>query len=404
MADKTIGELPGVTSLDSDSLFVAQQQGVASKVTGAQLTRFANVETAAQVAAAQAAAEGAAASETAAETAKNGAETAQTAIENMTVEAETLAAGAQATVQKIVTSGQPIKLLFGLPTGPTGPAGGVNSFNGRTGAVMPAAGDYTAAMVGAARAWDSTQLLGNAPMKSLSSPGWYRICTAIDGSGAGLFHISHSYNSGGPSDLLVYANFSKYGTALSVISSRYYQNVFPIDDLRITKEDTSNILHLDIHYAISVMNSVGLDAWVTSAQGNFSPKITLHSMAPVDDAPAGETVLITAEWISPPMLLGVEYRTVERWDGSPVYVKCVNCGQMADGAEIEHGIENINFVIRYEGVKSGIAMPQIYNHSLTDVWTAYIAYVNRTKIGLAAGTSAANGHTYVTIWYTKTGE
>lgn len=152
MADKTIGELPGVTSLDSGSLFVAQQQGAASKVTGAQLIQFANVETAAQVSAAQAAAQEAAASETAAETAKNGAETAQTAIENMTVEAETLAAGAQATVQKIVTSGQPIKLLFGLPTGPTGPAGGVDSFNGRTGAVIPQTGDYTAEMVGAALA------------------------------------------------------------------------------------------------------------------------------------------------------------------------------------------------------------------------------------------------------------
>lgn len=33
--------------------------------------------------------------------------------------------------------------------GPVGPAGGVNSFNGRTGAVMPATGDYTAEMVGA---------------------------------------------------------------------------------------------------------------------------------------------------------------------------------------------------------------------------------------------------------------
>ena len=43
MADKTIGELPAVTSLDGDSLFVAQQQGVASKITGAQLTEFANV-------------------------------------------------------------------------------------------------------------------------------------------------------------------------------------------------------------------------------------------------------------------------------------------------------------------------------------------------------------------------
>lgn len=404
MADRTIGELPGVTSLDSDSLFVAQQQGVASKVTGAQLTQFANVETAAQVAAAQAAAQGAAASETAAETAKNGAETAQTAIENMTVEAETLAAGAQATVQKIVTSGQPIKLLFGLPTGPTGPAGGVNTFNNRTGAVMPAAGDYTAAMVGAAQAWDSTKLLGNTPAKSLSSPGWYRICTKTGDSGAGLFHISHSYSSGGPSDLLVYANFAQYGTELSVISSGYYRNVFPIDDLRMTKVDTSNTYHLDIHYAISGTNVVGLDAWVTSAYDNFSPKITLQSMAPVDDAPAGETVLITAEWISPPMSIGVEYRTVERWNGSPVYVQCVNCGQMADGAEVEHGIENINYVIRYEGMRSGVAMPQIYNHSLTDDWTNYIAYVNRTKICLAAGTSAVGGNTNVTIWYTKTGE
>ena len=280
----------------------------------------------------------------------------------------------------------------------------VSSFNGRTGAVMPAAGDYTAAMVGAAPAWVSTQLLGDAPFGNISSPGWYRICTATGLSGAGLFHISHSYSSGGPSDLLVYANFSKYGTALSVISSRYYQNVFPIDDLRITKEDTSNTFHLDIHYAISVMNSVGLDAWVTSAHGKISPKITPQSMAPVDDAPAGETVLITAEWISPPMSIGVEYRTVERYGNSPVYVQRVDCGQMADGAEIEHGIENINYVIRYEGMRSGVAMPQIYNHSLTDVWTCYVAYVGQTKIGLAAGTSAANGYTYVTMWYTKTGE
>lgn len=36
--------------------------------------------------------------------------------------------------------------------GPTGPAGGVNSFKGRTGAIIPQMGDYTAEMVGAALA------------------------------------------------------------------------------------------------------------------------------------------------------------------------------------------------------------------------------------------------------------
>lgn len=35
------------------------------------------------------------------------------------------------------------------PAGPQGPAGGVESFKGRTGAVVPQAGDYTAGMVGA---------------------------------------------------------------------------------------------------------------------------------------------------------------------------------------------------------------------------------------------------------------
>ena len=34
MADKNISTLPAVESIDNDSLFVAEQQGVASKVTG----------------------------------------------------------------------------------------------------------------------------------------------------------------------------------------------------------------------------------------------------------------------------------------------------------------------------------------------------------------------------------
>lgn len=34
----------------------------------------------------------------------------------------------------------------------------------------------------------------------------------------------------------------------------------------------------------------------------------------------------TVEWINPPMQLGVEYRTTERYLGKPVYVKVVDCG------------------------------------------------------------------------------
>lgn len=34
------------------------------------------------------------------------------------------------------------------------------------------------------------------------------------------------------------------------------------------------------------------------------------------------------EWVNPPMNLGVEYRTTERWNGKVVYSKCVSLGRM----------------------------------------------------------------------------
>lgn len=34
------------------------------------------------------------------------------------------------------------------------------------------------------------------------------------------------------------------------------------------------------------------------------------------------------EWVNPPMILGVEYRTTERWQGRAVYVKAVDFGEL----------------------------------------------------------------------------
>ena len=186
MADKNIGSLPAASTVDDDSLLVAEQQGQAVKVTGAQFKKFAqqavrqyveqaqeaasdaleaseqaleavagigtavedtkaNKEAAeaAQAAAeqaqagAEAAAQGAAeevkeelqglvdqaeTAKTGAETAKSGAEAARTAIENMLVEAITLETGQPATVSKSLVD-EVVKLTFGLPAGPVGPKG-----------------------------------------------------------------------------------------------------------------------------------------------------------------------------------------------------------------------------------------------------------------------------------------
>lgn len=36
------------------------------------------------------------------------------------------------------------------------------------------------------------------------------------------------------------------------------------------------------------------------------------------------------EWVNPPLALGVEYRTTERYLGKPVYAQVINCGSMPD--------------------------------------------------------------------------
>ena len=52
------------------------------------------------------------------------------------------------------------------------------------------------------------------------------------------------------------------------------------------------------------------------------------------------------EWVNPPMQLGVEYRTTERWSGRPVYKKNVDFGTLPTGTTkaVSIGAENIRDV------------------------------------------------------------
>ena len=49
------------------------------------------------------------------------------------------------------------------------------------------------------------------------------------------------------------------------------------------------------------------------------------------------------EWINPPMELGVEYRTTERWQGKPVYTKLVDCGALPDNSPKTIGFASANY-------------------------------------------------------------
>lgn len=136
MADSNIGSLPQAANLDDDSLLVAEQQGQAVKVTGAQFKEFGRQAVIGQVQGYVDQAEAAA----------DRAVDAVSAVTDMTVEAATLPSGQAATVAKGMKDGK-VSLQFGLPRGEQGipgPAGpeGPRGPRGETGAGLDIAGRY----------------------------------------------------------------------------------------------------------------------------------------------------------------------------------------------------------------------------------------------------------------------
>lgn len=173
MADSNIGSLPGINILDNNSLFVAEQQGSAVKVTGEQLLNFANVGTFKRVSSAvnkaETAANNADISEKSAsasalsaansqsesakseEQAKSSEEQAKTYAENAeksNKSSESWAVGGTGTRSGEDTNNS----KYWAEQAHNAAGGGVSSFNGRAGFVMPQEGDYTPEMVGASPA------------------------------------------------------------------------------------------------------------------------------------------------------------------------------------------------------------------------------------------------------------
>lgn len=119
------------------------------------------------------------------------------------------------------------------------------------------------------------------------------------------------------------------------------------------------------------------------------------------------------EWINPPMMLGVEYRTTERYLGKPVYALCANFGANIDGSSIYFG-ENVLRIVRgqaYSGQGDGLY--PWYQGKTINNWTAFFDFtvgtdtsdnIRKIKVTCRANSSASNTYsaTYVVLHYTKT--
>ena len=107
------------------------------------------------------------------------------------------------------------------------------------------------------------------------------------------------------------------------------------------------------------------------------------------------------EYLNPLLSLGVEYRTVERYNGKPVYVKAVNFGIVSnnDTKFVEHGISNFESCIECAGF--GGEKNLIGNEGVD------VLYVNTTGVSIETNGyfTKANSdgvNTVAIIKYTKT--
>ena len=118
------------------------------------------------------------------------------------------------------------------------------------------------------------------------------------------------------------------------------------------------------------------------------------------------------EWVNPPMKLGVEYRTTERYLEKPVYALCANFGANIDGSSMYFG-ENVLRIVRgqaYSGQGDGLY--PWYQGKTINNWTAFFDFtvgtdtsdnIRKIKVTCRANSSASNTYstTYVVLYYTK---
>ena len=103
------------------------------------------------------------------------------------------------------------------------------------------------------------------------------------------------------------------------------------------------------------------------------------------------------EWENPPMVAGVEYRTIERYQGKPVYTKLVNLSTLPNATTktVSHGA-SATAVLRVAGVTStGTTIPYRSGDSIGTI------SANKTSIVVYYNYNASSATAYAQIWYTK---
>lgn len=156
--------------------------------------------------------------------------------------------------------------------------------------------------------------------------------------------------------------------------------------------------------ALGVMRVDSVTAQTSSATARILQTIftaDLHGVAVVVQRACTKGTWGAWEYFNPPMVLGVEYRTTERWNGKVVYTKLVDCGAAPNASTKSVYVTDTSAInlIRWSGYAtySGIPLPTSYAG-----WTSYVVWnSNGFQFTLTTNADRSSCNVYVQVWYTK---
>lgn len=261
------------------------------------------------------------------------------AAQNAKTAAESAKAAAQQSATKAAESEQKAKLYADQTEASVS---GVASFNGRGGHVMPQSGDYTAQMVGAAPAgygWGENS-------KQINSTYDLETLPAVN--------ARYYWSASVPANAPAFGSDAAYGYVETIAASGRT-------------------------YLIARTQYTGFEQYV--------------QMAYIKNG-----VLSAWEWVNPPMQIGVEYRTTERFLGKPVYCKLVDFGKLpnASSKTVGHGVTGIYQCFSVEGtvLENG--------KNLNGLEGLSALYRNQNNIVAVTTANLSDLTAYVLMKYTKT--
>jgi hypothetical protein len=163
-----------------------------------------------------------------------------------------------------------------------------------------------------------------------------------------------------------------------------------------------------VSFKITAVESIAIGDWIW--RGTLYKASANYAILSADSSFAKQTRISKVkyngawqpwEWENPPMIMDTEYRTTERYNGKPVYVKLINAGNSEDGKTISYGVTRDRIIDVKVTMVSAPIIQRAAGESATssDYYASF--YATSNNVTLLCKPSMVGSPCYVFIKYVK---